>query len=141
MNSDSSLSESQEDYLETIYRIVERQQSARPTDIARALGVTGASVTGALRSLAEQGLITHRPYGDVRLTGAGRRIACGVARRHEALRGFLCDILQVGEETSERCACRMEHAMPDEVLERFVQFVDRCRLSRRSLKPGGETPI
>ena len=124
------LSESQEDYLEAIYRIAGRQGKVRPLDIAKALEVTGASVTGALHSLSDEGLINHKPYGAVVLTRAGRRIARGVVRRHETLRRFLHDVLQVRADTAERCACRMEHAMPDEVLDRFVRFVDQYRVSQ-----------
>ena len=39
------------------------------------------------------------------------------------------DVLAVKEKIADQCACRMEHSIPDEVLERFIayiQFEERC---------------
>jgi DtxR family Mn-dependent transcriptional regulator len=67
----NDLSASLEDYLEAIYNLAEAKKVARSRDIAEALGVSRASVTGALRALKEKGLIEHEPYGYVTLTEAG----------------------------------------------------------------------
>ena len=36
---------------------------------------------------------------------------------------FFVKILAVEGNMAEECACKMEHAVPDDILERFVEFV------------------
>ncbi|MBN1269007.1 MAG: metal-dependent transcriptional regulator [Kiritimatiellae bacterium] len=119
-----TLSESLEDYLEAILHIVAEKQAARAKDIAERLGVSNASVTSALHSLSEKKLVNHAPYDIVTLTREGNEIAEGIVRRHEALRDFFVKVLAVDEKEAEECACKMEHSVPDNVLERFISFLE-----------------
>ena len=122
--SNEKLSASLEDYLERIHRIVAEKRVARPRDIGRALGVNGSSVTGALRMLAEHGLIHYAPYEFVTLTPSGERAAHDVCHRHEVLRRFLAEVLGIKEAVADSGACRMEHSIPPNVLRKLVLFVD-----------------
>jgi DtxR family Mn-dependent transcriptional regulator len=65
------LSENLEDYLETILELEKTQKVARVKDIAEMRGVLRGSVTGALKSLAEKGLINYEPYSFITLTRKG----------------------------------------------------------------------
>ena len=123
------LSSSLEDYLETILLISEEKGAARPKDIADRLDVTAASVTGALKLLASKELIHYAPYDLVTLTSAGKRTARVIAKKHTALLNFFTNVLDIPRERAEEFACKMEHVIPDDVLERFVgfaEFVERC---------------
>ncbi|NIA13747.1 MAG: metal-dependent transcriptional regulator [Nitrospiraceae bacterium] len=125
----SELSASLEDYLEAIHLVIQDRDAVRSKDIAAKLGVSTASVTGALRALAFRGLINYEPYGVIALTGAGRKVAKDVTRNHEALREFLVKVLSVPPEAADATACKMEHVVPDDVMERFVgfvEFMERC---------------
>ena len=119
-----ALSASLEDYLEAIFHITAQKQAARAKDIAKRLKVSGSSVTGALRSLAKRGLINYAPYDIITLTTEGQRVAEDVTRRHEVLRDFFVKVLAVGDREADQAACRMEHSIPREILERFVQFAE-----------------
>lgn len=123
------LSSSLEDYLEAILLIAEEKGAARPKDIADRLNVAAASVTGALKLLASKELVNYAPYDVVTLTAAGKKIARVIAKKHEALLNFFTNVLDIPREDAEEFACKMEHAIPDHVLERFVgfaEFVERC---------------
>lgn len=123
------LSASLEDYIEAIYHIVAEKQAVRAKDIARRLGVKNSSVTAALRSLAEKGLINYAPYDVITLTAEGKRLSEDIIQRHEALRDFFVKVLSLDEELSDKAACKMEHALPREILDpltEFVEFVERC---------------
>ena len=127
--SSAKLSASLEDYLEAIFQLIRQKQTARARDIGRQLKVARSSVTGALHALAERELINYTPYDVITLTDKGRAVAEGVLRRHEVLRDFFIRVLAVPEQAADTTACKMEHAIPDAVLERFVEFVDfveRC---------------
>jgi len=131
MSSPGTLTESLEDYLEAIFNIVAEKQAVRAKDISDRLNVSSSSVTGALRALAEKGLINYAPYDVITLTDTGRKTARQVVRRHDALRNFFVKVLAIDEGQAEDAACRMEHAVTREILERFIQFaeyVDLCPL-------------
>lgn len=124
MTTDVALSASLEDYLEAIFLVVADKQAAEVKDISKKLGVAKPSVTGALRSLREKGLVNYQPYDVVTLTRQGTMLAEHVVRRHEILRSFLERILSVPFNKAEDVACKMEHAVRGEVLERLVQFLE-----------------
>jgi len=124
-----ALSESLEDYLEAIYHIVSAKQAARATDISDRMGVNRSSVTGALRALAERGLVNYAPYDLITLTPAGQDVAGNIVHRHRVLRDFLVKILAVDEEVADKAACGMEHHVGKVVLRRLgylAQFIASC---------------
>jgi DtxR family Mn-dependent transcriptional regulator len=119
----TKLSASLEDYLEAIYQVLAEKQLARPKDLAQRLKVAPSSVTHALRSLVARGLVEHAPYEAITLTEQGTQLAKVVVHRHEVLTEFFADVLAVGADEAAECACRMEHAISDTVLERLVEFI------------------
>ncbi len=123
------LSDSLEDYLEAIYRIILEQGQVKPKDITKAMHVAGASVTGALRTLTEKGLIRYAPYDEISLTPSGLSIAQDVFNRHKRLKAFLKNMLDVPEQEADETACKMEHAISSETLGklvRFAEFIESC---------------
>jgi DtxR family Mn-dependent transcriptional regulator len=125
----ADLSESLEDYLEAIYHLERDARVARAADIAARLGVSRPSVTGALKALAERGLVHYAPYSNITLTTEGRRTAAAVARRHAILKDFLENVLSLPPQEAERAACRMEHVLEKPVMNRFLdfaRFVEGC---------------
>jgi DtxR family Mn-dependent transcriptional regulator len=115
--------------MEAIFHIEVRKHAARAKDIADRLQVSSASVTGALRLLAEKELINYAPYDIITLTSKGRKVAQNVVSRHEILRDFFVKILAVDEEEAEVAACKMEHGVSQVILDRmtrFVQFLETC---------------
>ena len=126
------LSPSLEDYLEAIYGISREKGAVRAKEISRRLGVKGASVTGALRSLARRKLVNYTPYELVTLTPEGRRAAKDVAARHAVLRHFFVHVLGVDERSANMSACQMEHAVSPLILERLTRFVDFIRVCPRA---------
>ncbi len=123
------LSPNLEDYLEAIFCLEREKDSAKAKDIADRLGVQRASVTGALQTLSQRGLINYTPYSSVTLTPEGFRVASEVVYRHRVLKEFFFAFLKLPEEVAERNACSLEHYIEDEALDRliaFIQFVQRC---------------
>lgn len=116
------LSQSQEDYLETIYTEISHKGCAKVTDIAKILEVKKASVTGALNSLCEKGLINYAPYSAVTLTKKGEQTAKKILLRHEVMTNFLKNILYLSEDEAAQNACRMEHIMSEEMFVRIHAF-------------------
>ena len=125
MTGNDQLSESLEDYLETILALQTTKTVARSKDIADKMDIKRGSVTGMLKKLAETHLINYEPYGYVTLTPEGKKIAQEVERRHIFLKDFFHRILGVDEEIAEKTGCQMEHAMDKETFKKFREFVAR----------------
>ena len=114
------LSRSVEDYLKAIYTLNERGEAAGTSQLAQALDVQPASVSGMIRRLAEDGLLEHEPYRGVRLTGLGSREALKVLRRHRVIETYLVRRLGFGWDDVHAEAERLEHAASDELVERMA---------------------
>lgn len=121
------LSAKAEDYLETILRLSETARGARTGDIAEALHVQPSTVSSALKSLKDQGLLDYEPYGAVGLTPQGRRVAEDISGRHVSLRRFFVDTLGLTQEEAEQSACGMEHDATPLVLDRMARLGDFLR--------------
>ena len=105
------LSENLEDYLETISSLSAGTGAARPSDIAAAMSVKRPSVTAALNSLREKGLVEYEKYKPVTLTKDGEAVAMNVRRKHRLLSDFFTGVLGVNASEADLAACRMEHAL------------------------------
>ena len=112
-----SLSGPVEDYLKAIYDLELVGEPASTNDIADRLAISPASVSGMVRRLADQGLITHEPYRGVRLTGDGRRAALRTLRRHRILECYLTEVLGYPWDRVHAEAERLEHAASEELVE------------------------
>jgi DtxR family transcriptional regulator, Mn-dependent transcriptional regulator len=109
-----------EDYLKAIYDLELEGAPASTNDIADRLTISPASVSGMVRRLADQGLVTHEPYRGVRLTGDGRRAALRTLRRHRILECYLTEVLGYPWDRVHAEAERLEHAASEELVERMA---------------------
>lgn len=132
MKEKERLSASLEDYIETIYHIIESKLVARSKYIAEDMKVSRASVTEALRALGKKGLINYEPYEAITLTEEGKIVAEDVIFRHESLKRFFIEVLAIDEGISEEAACKVEHTAPPEVIEKMVQFTKFMQVCPRA---------
>ena len=78
-----------------------------------------------MRALADKGLLEHERYGYVRLTEEGERMVEEIIERHETIALFLRDVLGVSPDIAAEDACRMEHVLSPETLERMRVLRER----------------
>jgi len=122
-------SASMEDYLETVAMLRNEGKVVRVKQIGQAMGVKMPSVTAALKRLSEEGLVKHERYGYVELTAKGGKAAKEIFHRHEVLRRFLTEVLNIDAQIAQEDACKMEHAISSITLGRlskFMEFVEAC---------------
>jgi DtxR family Mn-dependent transcriptional regulator len=112
-----------EDYLEAILTLSLKDKFARVKDIAKSLGVTMPSVVSALNSLGDKKLIKHEKYGHVELTEQGTVKAKEVDEHHKLLFDLLNDIMGVDAEIANKDACKIEHHLSDETMNKIKQFI------------------
>ena len=118
------MSEPLEDYLETIYLLVQEHGVARVRDIARARGVKAATVSIALGKLGAAGLVDYARREHIRLTPKGEESARRVLTRHRLLTRFFEAILGMSPHAASEQACSLEHALTDEATDRLVRFFE-----------------
>jgi len=123
-----------EDYLKSIYSLDERSATAvTTTALAARLGVSISSCSGMVRRLAELGLVEHARYGDIELTGSGRRIALEMVRRHRLVELYLVRALGYSWDEVHDEAEVLEHAVSDTLLDRMAE-----QLGEPVLDPHGD---
>jgi DtxR family transcriptional regulator, Mn-dependent transcriptional regulator len=93
-------------------------------DIARARDVKAATVSVALRKLADAGLADYERREYTRLTPKGERAARRILARHRLLTRFFEEVLRMAPEAASRQACAMEHSLTDEAADRMVRFFE-----------------
>ncbi len=131
------LSSKKEDYLETIYRLSGEIDTVGISDIARERGVTLPTVTAAVAGLKEKGYLNQRYYGKVTLTKSGKAKAIEIYEAHKTIKRFLQKILGLPENLAESEACKMEHDLSRETLNRlkhFIKTVIDCRESKNECR-------
>jgi DtxR family transcriptional regulator, manganese transport regulator len=111
-----------EDYVELIADLLASAGEARPTDIARRLGVSHATAIKTITRLKREGLATARPYRGVFLTESGHELAARVRARHRLVVDVLL-ALGVPAEAAEADAEGIEHHVSETTLRAFGRFL------------------
>lgn len=117
-----NVTESAENYLETILILSKGHPVVRSVDIAEELGFKKSSVSVAMKNLRENGQITVTKEGYIYLTQSGREIAEMIYERHELLSSWLVK-LGVDVETAASDACRIEHVISKESFEAIKKHI------------------
>lgn len=110
------LSHEAEEYIEAIYKLQQRRGVARTKELAKELRVVPGSITNTIAHLKRHGLVEHKPYRGVRLTPEGERLALNIIRRHRLAERLLTDLLEAEWSGVHETACRLEHALTEDVL-------------------------
>lgn len=113
-----------EDYVELIADLLAADGEARPTDVARRLGVSHATAIKSISRLKREGLATSKPYRGVFLTEAGHDLAGRVRARHRLVVDVLIAI-GVPREAAEADAEGLEHHVSEVTLAAFAKFLRR----------------
>jgi DtxR family Mn-dependent transcriptional regulator len=123
-----------DDYLKTVYSHTEWQDAPiTPSQLAAALAIAPSSVTEMVKKLAAAGLVSHVPYGAVRLTDAGRDRALQMVRRHRLIETWLVREFGYAWHEVHDEAEVLEHTISDRLLEGIDQ-----RLGRPRFDPHGD---
>lgn len=122
-----------EDYLKTIYKLQKYESPVSTTSIANELEISGASVTGMLKRLAELELksdktkalrlVDYNSYKGVTLTREGELEALNILRRHRLIELFLRETVGFSLSKVHDESCSLEHCVSDEFIEKIDQML------------------
>lgn len=106
-----------DDYLKTVYAHTEWQDAPiTPSQLAAKLGIAPSSVTEMVKKLAAAGLVSHVPYGAVRLTPKGETRALQMVRRHRLIETWLVQEFGYAWDEVHDEAEVLEHTISDRLL-------------------------
>ena len=121
-------SESLENYLETICLF--GGENVKSIDLANHLKVSRASVNKAINTLIDKGLVNKELYGDISLTKEGRKISKNVLWKHNMLKEFLIDILDVEPTLAAKEACGIEHMISNDTAEKLENLMKKIKAEK-----------
>ena len=122
--SEMDLTETKEDYLRAIF-VLQHRYSRAPmvNEIAKYLEIKKTTVSEALKSLSDAGLVIKENYKPISLTTEGLKIAENLTWKHRLIEVFLYRMLGVDIDKVHNEAHKLEHAFSDDVMERIFDFL------------------
>lgn len=111
-----------EDYLELIHNSISNNQPIKAIDIANKFNISRSSVSEALIRLADMDFIIYEGRRGIKITQKGIEQAKKITKKHEILSNFFVQILGVDEALANKNACKIEHVIDDELIEKIVNY-------------------
>jgi DtxR family Mn-dependent transcriptional regulator len=112
-----------EQYLETILELEESGVLPLRARLVERLGVTAPAVSETVKRLEREGYVTLDDDRVLHLTDDGRDYATAVLRRHRLAELLLVDVLKVPWSQVHEEACRLEHAISDNLEAHLVTLL------------------
>ena len=119
-----NIHESAEDYLECILMLRLKKGAVRSIDIVRELDYSKPSVSVAMKKLREGGYIEMDHEGFITLLPSGLEIAQRINDRHQLLTRLFVQ-LGVSERTAEADACKIEHDLSEETMQKLREHMQK----------------
>jgi DtxR family Mn-dependent transcriptional regulator len=112
-----------EQYLETILELEESGILPLRARLVERLGVTAPAVSETVKRLEREGYVTLDADRVLHLTAPGREYATAVLRRHRLAELLLVDVLKVPWAQVHEEACRLEHAISENLEAHLVKLL------------------
>ncbi|MCW2544713.1 MAG: iron (metal) dependent repressor, DtxR family [Frankiales bacterium] len=112
-----------EQYLETILELEESGIVPMRARLVDRLGVSAPAVSETVKRLEREGYLTLDDERVLHLSSTGRDYATSVLRRHRLAELLLVDVLKVPWAEVHEEACRLEHAISDNLEAHLVKLL------------------
>lgn len=114
---------SKEDYIKTIFEISKRNESVKPSEVARMLMVSKPAITDMLKKLVRDAYVEKHKTTEIRLTNEGKNIALKLLRKHRLWEMFLLKALNLKWEEIHEEAENLEHSTSDYLAEKIDEYL------------------
>src|SRR3954467_14832483 len=119
----SSATVAEEEYLQTMYWLLEAGLPITGANIARAMQVSAPTVHEMLGRLESDGYVDRALDKSLTFTASGREHASDIVRRHRLIERFLTDVFDIPWDQVHEEAERLEHWMSPVVEERMLNAI------------------
>jgi DtxR family Mn-dependent transcriptional regulator len=113
-----------EQYLETVLELEEAGIVPMRARIVERLGVSAPAVSETVKRLEREGYLTLDSERVLHLTDTGRAYATSMLRKHRLAEVLLVEVLKVPWPEVHDEACRLEHAISDNLERHLVTLLD-----------------
>ena len=117
------LTQSEENYLKTIFHLQQGQEAVATNAVADALQTRAASVTDMLKKLNAKKLLHYKPYYGFYLSAEGRKLATNIIRRHRLWEVFLSHKLKFGWDEVHSLAEELEHVSSKKLIDKLDEYL------------------
>lgn len=121
------LGESNDMYLLTVYRLVERGGEVSISRLAEATGHSMSTVSEKVRLLTRRGYLLHEWRGTVTLSAEGSRYTGRLLRRRRLIETFLVRLAGYNVYDVHVDACSLEHVISDRLTDALERMLDYPR--------------
>jgi DtxR family Mn-dependent transcriptional regulator len=122
------LSESEENYLKSIYNLQEKTEKVNTNSLANFLNTSAASTTDMLKKLKSKKLLEYKKYYGFRLNEAGVKEAIKIIRRHRLWEFFLVSKLGMEWEKVHAIAEELEHVSSPELINKLDDYLGKPKI-------------
>ena len=123
-----NIPESYQRYIDEIFSIANKKKKGgwvSNKEIAEALDIKPASVSGMLNNLKKEGLIQWERRKSIRLTKLGKEVAQHLNEVHSVLNQFFEKVLKIKDkELVNELSCQIEHHITQDVKDSLVKFLE-----------------
>ena len=112
-----------QDYLKAIHQLGGSRGGVSTSAVAERLEVSPASVSGMLKRLHEQGLVSHKRYQGVKLTRRGTREAIEMIRHHRLIELYLAKVVGMPWDKVHEEADALEHVISEDLESRLDELL------------------
>jgi len=113
----------EEEYLQTIFWLMEAGLPITGANIARAMQLSAPTVHEMVSRLIKDGYVARLEDKSLEFTAEGREHAEGIVRRHRLIERFLTDVLDIPWDDVHEQAELMEHAMSPLMEEKMLAAI------------------
>jgi DtxR family Mn-dependent transcriptional regulator len=116
-------SESEENYIKTIFHLQADGETVTTNELARQLLARPASITDMMKKLKQKKLVHYQPYQGFKLNGEGKKVAIAVIRRHRLWEYFLSETLKFEWDEVHEIAEELEHVSSKKLVDKLDAFL------------------
>ena len=135
------LSESEEEYLESLYNLSRGVDKVKVSELADDLEISAPSTVEMLEKLDNKELVNYEKSSGCSLTDEGENIGRKISRRHRVAERFLSDMLDRDLSQVHDEACELEHSLADKSADEIANILgnpDTCPHGQPIPKEGEE---
>jgi DtxR family Mn-dependent transcriptional regulator len=122
------LSESEENYIKSIYNLQMKTEKVNTNSLANFLNTSAASITDMLKKLKSKKLLEYKKYYGFRLNYAGNKEALKIIRRHRLWEYFLVAKLGMEWEKVHDIAEELEHVSSPDLINKLDNYLGNPKI-------------
>jgi DtxR family Mn-dependent transcriptional regulator len=115
-----------ENYLKTIYKMEEKEQSVTVTSLSQYFGVSKSTVSNMIKKLVYMDLVDTKPYQPILLTSLGREKATEIIHKHRLIELYLVEKMNFDLDEVHDIAEEVEHIKNTKFFKRIQEILGDC---------------